>query len=77
MSEWTNSETIDGIIPPSLGFPDQIDIFGNTLQDLKDLLIDASIDEKLKLMRKAIDRIENGKNLKVNKNIIQAINESL
>jgi len=56
---------------------DQIDIFGNTLQDLKDLLIDASIDEKLKLMRKAIDRIENGKNLKVNKNIIQAINESI
>jgi len=56
---------------------DQIDIFGNTLQDLKDLLIDASIDEKLKLMRNAIDRIENGKNLKVNKNIIKAINESL
>ena len=56
---------------------DQIDIFGNTLQDLKNLLIDASIDEKLKLMRKAIDRIENGKNLKVNQNIIQAINESL
>lgn len=44
---------------------------------LKDLLINASIDEKLKLMRKAIDRIENGKNLKVNKNIIKAINKSL
>lgn len=56
---------------------DQIDIFGNTLQNLKDLLLDVSVDEKLKLMRKAIDRISKGKNLKVNKNIIQAINESL
>jgi hypothetical protein len=56
---------------------DPIDIFGNTLQDLKDLLINASLDEKLKLMRKAIDRIKNGKNLKVNKNIIKAINETL
>lgn len=26
MSEWVNSETIDGIIPPSLGFPDQLKI---------------------------------------------------
>jgi hypothetical protein len=48
-----------------------------TIHSLKDLLIDASIDEKLKLMRRAIDRIENGKNLKVNKNIIKAINETL
>jgi hypothetical protein len=56
---------------------DPIDIFGNTLQDLKDLLINASLDEKLKLMRKAIDRIKNVKNLKVNKNIIKAINETL
>ena len=56
---------------------DPIDIVGNTLQDLKDLLINASLDEKLKLMRKAIDRIKNGKNLKVNKNIIKAINETL
>jgi len=47
------------------------------IYSLKDLLLDATIDEKLKLMRRAIDRIENGKNIKVNKNIIQAINETL
>lgn len=46
---------------------------------LKDLIDESNItfNEKLKLMRKAIDRIEKGKNLKVNKNIIKAINESL